>query len=95
MPTNQRNIYSNKTYSRWQDAQALLHAEAHSLIKAFEDNGSLPKKVIIFVDRETCTFCTSQMPSILKAMGIEEVKLIQWKSSRGLLLKSTTIPANP
>ncbi|MCB9225919.1 MAG: deaminase [Chitinophagales bacterium] len=67
--------------------QSLTHAEAHSLIEAFEEMGSLPKKVIMYVDRPTCNICKGELPIIMKAMGIEELAIFSGNKIEPLLLK--------
>ena len=54
-------------------AQSLTHAEAHSLITAFEALGSLPKKITMFVDRKTCNICRGELPALLKTIGVDEL----------------------
>jgi hypothetical protein len=57
------------------NARFLSHAEAHALINAFEDIGYLPKKITIFVDRETCRWCVYEIHYLMKKMGIEELTI--------------------
>lgn len=63
-------------------AQALFHAEAHSLMRAYEKlNGAMPKNITMYVDRLTCGPCQSALPDLIKSMGIETLT-IQTKSGR-------------
>ena len=56
-------------------AQSLTHAEAHSLIRAYERQGTLPKKVTMYVDRKTCNICRGELPALLKRIGVEELTI--------------------
>jgi hypothetical protein len=60
--------------------QSLSHAEALSLMNAFEAEGSLPKEITMYVDRPTCPFCISELPILLKTMGVD--KLIVYSGSK-------------
>jgi MafB19-like deaminase len=58
------------------DAQALLHAEAHSLMRASKRYGTrLPKALTIHVDRKTCTFCSSNsgLPLMMRLLKIDSL----------------------
>lgn len=58
-------------------AQFLFHAEAHSLMRAYDKFGSFPKNVDIFVDRITCSNCKAYLPDLLKEMGVDELTIHQ------------------
>jgi hypothetical protein len=66
--------------------QSLLHAEAHSLILAFEELGQLPSRVILYVDRTTCNICMGELPMIMKAMNIEELVIYSGGKSTPVVL---------
>ena len=58
--------YKEKTPKHLGHAQSLTHAEAHSLIRAYERLGSMPSKVTMYVDRKTCNICRGELPALLK-----------------------------
>lgn len=68
-------------------AQSLTHAEAHSLIRAYERQGVMPKKVTMFVDRKTCNICRGELPALLNSMGIEELLIYSGGSDIPIIIK--------
>ena len=70
-------------------AQSLTHAEAHSLIRAFERQGSLPKKVTMYVDRKTCNICRGELPALLKRLGVDELEIFSGGSTKPIIIKAT------
>ncbi|WP_299248053.1 deaminase [uncultured Aquimarina sp.] len=67
-------------------AQSLTHAEAHSLMNAFEAKGSLPKEVNLYVDRPTCNMCKGELPALMKAMNIETLNIYSGGSNTPMIL---------
>ncbi|PEE40894.1 hypothetical protein COL91_03460 [Bacillus pseudomycoides] len=53
----------------------LGHVQSHSLIRAFEKQGSLPGKVTMYVDRKTCNICRGELPALLKRLGVDELEV--------------------
>ncbi|MBA4538829.1 hypothetical protein H1Z61_17295, partial [Bacillus aquiflavi] len=70
-------------------AQSLAHAEAHSLIRAFERQGSLPKTVTMYVDRKTCNICRGELPALLKRLGIDELEVFSGGTTKPIIIKAT------
>ena len=70
-------------------AQSLTHAEAHSLIRAFEREGSLPKKITMYVDRKTCNICRGELPALLKRLGVDELEIFSGGSTKPIIIKAT------
>jgi hypothetical protein len=70
-------------------AQSLTHAESHSLIRAFEKQGSLPKKVTMHVDRKTCNICRGELPSLLKRLGVDELEVYNGGITKPIIIKAT------
>ncbi|MBL7746242.1 MAG: hypothetical protein JNM19_02340 [Chitinophagaceae bacterium] len=68
-------------------AQSLSHAEAHTLMNAFEELGSLPRNVTLYVDRATCNMCKGELPAIMKSMGIEELTIFSGNKQIPLIIK--------
>ncbi|WGH74645.1 deaminase [Tenacibaculum tangerinum] len=68
-------------------AQALTHAEAHSLMNAHEKFGKLPKKIVMYVDRPTCNMCKGELPALMKTMGIDELIIFSGDKKIPLILK--------
>ena len=63
-------------------AQSLFHAEAHSLMRAYEKlGGAMPKQLTMYVDRLTCGPCQGALPKLMQEMGIERLR-INTKSGR-------------
>ena len=57
-------------------AQFLFHAEAHSLMQLHQRRGGdMPAEVTLYVDRPTCPFCQSGLPSMMDEMGIQRMVL--------------------
>ena len=69
----QWSSYKQRTPKHLGHAQSLTHAEVHSLIRAFERQGSIPEKVTMYVDRRTCNICRGELPALLNRIGIEEL----------------------
>tara|TARA_R110002095_G_C4202346_1_gene235160 strand:+ start:318 stop:722 length:405 start_codon:yes stop_codon:yes gene_type:complete len=58
-------------------AQALFHAEAHALMRAYEKTGGkLPSKITLYVDRLTCGPCQASLPKLAESMGIDQLTII-------------------
>ncbi|MCI9080098.1 MAG: hypothetical protein HFH68_14515 [Lachnospiraceae bacterium] len=70
-------------------AQSLTHAEAHSLIRAYERQGTLPEKVTMYVDRKTCNICRGELPALLKRIGVKELKVFSGNSRKPIIIKAT------
>lgn len=57
-------------------AQVVSHAEAHSLMRAYQKtNGQMPKTVNMHVDRLSCGTCQTYLPKLTEAMGIERLNI--------------------
>ncbi len=69
-------------------AQSLTHAEAHSLIRAYEKQGKLPKKITMYVDRKTCNICRGELPCLLKRLGVEELTVFSGGTSKPIIIKA-------
>ncbi|NJO03818.1 MAG: hypothetical protein HC880_21045 [Bacteroidia bacterium] len=80
-----------KDLSNLGQAQFLSHAEAASLINAFNQVKSLPKKMEIYVDRFTCNNCESYLGDLIGAIGVDNVD-IYYKVKDGY--KHVSISAN-
>ena len=70
-------------------AQSLTHAESHSLIRAFERHGSLPKKVRMYIDRKTCNICRDELPALLKRLGVDELEIFSGGTTKPIIIKAT------
>ena len=59
------------------EAQFLNHAEAEALIKAYKDSAtkSLPEKLDLFVDRQTCPSCRDYLGELAGSLGVKEVHI--------------------
>ena len=66
------------TGKRLNQVRALTHAEAHSLMRAYERLGSLPKEVTLHVDRLTCNFCAGRngLEQLRQFFGIEKLTVV-------------------
>jgi hypothetical protein len=80
--------WSSKNYTSLSQAQALSHAESYSLISAFEARGSLPSKIIMYVDRSTCNICRGQLPYVLKGLKVSEVEIFSGGSTKSIIIKA-------
>jgi hypothetical protein len=67
--------------------QVFFHAEAHSLMRAYEKVGALPKEMKMYVDRFSCGNCQTYLPSLMKEMGIEKLTIISKNGSQVILPK--------
>lgn len=56
-------------------AQFLSHAEAHALIRAHQAQGSLPRTIIMHVDRPTCPNCQRHLPALMRELGVDEIRI--------------------
>lgn len=57
-------------------AQVVFHAEAHSLMRAYEKTGgNMPSTVNMYVDRISCGTCRSYLPKLSQSMGIKTLNL--------------------
>lgn len=64
-------------------SQVFTHAEAYTLLKAFETYGSeLGKRVTIFCDRHTCGICQKNLGSIKEFLELEELIVINKDGSK-------------
>ncbi|HCN0517183.1 TPA: type IV secretion protein Rhs, partial [Escherichia coli] len=67
-------------------SQVAYHAEAHSLMRAFEKfRGKLPNEITMYVDRYTCPNCQKYLPLLMKEMGIDKL-IIYSKNGKVVLL---------
>jgi len=58
------------------EAQMTFHAEAHSLMRAYEKTGgNMPTEVTIYVDRLSCGTCQNYLPELTESMGINQLDL--------------------
>jgi hypothetical protein len=58
------------------DNQTLFHAEGQSLLKAYDaTDGNLPEEMNMFVDRKTCSICTSGLPDLMDSMGVKKLNV--------------------
>lgn len=72
-------------------ALALTHAEAHSLMLAYNQLGDLKGTVVVHVDRKTCGFCSAEkgaVAALQRLYGIQELVIIdgdghRWTFPRG------------
>ena len=69
-------------------AQSITHAEAHSLMNADEDIGTMSKEVIMYVDRPTCNMCRGEFPALLKSMGIEKLTVYSGGSKTPIIINA-------
>jgi hypothetical protein len=53
--------------------------------------GRLPRKILIFVYRQTCGMCLGQRPYLVTSIRIQELKIIQWKTNEELVLETITL----
>jgi len=65
--------------------QVLTHAEAYALMTAWQANGgSLPTRLILYVDRDTCPNCKTYLRQVMKALGITNLTI--WSKSGKIIL---------
>ncbi len=83
----QWSSYKQSTPKHLGHTQSLTHAEAHSLIRAFERQGSMPKKVTMYVDRKTYNICRGELPALLNIIGIEELVIYSGGSDIPTIIK--------
>ena len=70
------------------EGQVVFHAEAHSLIRAFDkSDGNLPSTINLFVDRQTCGNCQRFLPELMHEMGVDTLN-ITMKNGRTLILNA-------
>ncbi|MCQ2995017.1 hemagglutinin repeat-containing protein [Pseudomonas syringae] len=59
------------------EGQVVFHAEAHSLMRAYEKTGGkMPSEMTLYVDRKTCGNCARYLPEIMHEMKIDVVNLV-------------------
>jgi hypothetical protein len=59
------------------EAQVVFHAEAYSLIRAYEKTGgNLPAQMTLYVDRQTCGTCKQYLPELMHEMKIDSINLV-------------------
>lgn len=59
------------------EAQVVFHAEAYSLIRAYEKTGgNLPAQMTLYVDRQTCGTCKQYLPELMHEMKIDIINLV-------------------
>ena len=59
------------------EAQVVFHAEAYSLIRAYEKTGgNLPTQMTLYVDRQTCGTCKQYLPELMHEMKIDIINLV-------------------
>jgi hypothetical protein len=59
------------------EAQVVFHAEAYSLIRAYEKTGgNLPAQMKLYVDRQTCGPCKQYLPELMHEMKIDIISLV-------------------
>lgn len=76
------------------DAQALLHAEAHTLMRASKKHGAkLPKILTIHVDRKTCNFCSGKtgLPLMMRLLNIDELTIYSPERNFKLVRKGDVV----
>jgi hypothetical protein len=58
--------------------QALLHAEANSLMRASVRVPELPKSLLLSVDRRICNFCVGKkgLPLMMRLLDVEELTIV-------------------
>lgn len=70
------------------DAQSLFHAEAHSLMRAFEKTGgNLPSEMTMYSDRVSCSFCQKNLPVLMREMNVDKL-MLKFKDGSSMLLKA-------
>ena len=66
----------------------LNHAEPHALMNIYEKTKVLPKKVTLYVDRETCRFCKNELYLLMREIGVEELEIYNLGKSQPITLKT-------
>ena len=75
VPDTKMNIHYG-----WGTAQIFTHAEAASLITAYEQYGDqLGTEVTLYVDRETCSICRAHLPELMRHIGVEKLTIVNKK----------------
>jgi hypothetical protein len=72
-------------------ARYLVHAEGHVLMRAYRQLGYLPPEMTLFVDRETCHWCVDGLGSLMKAMEIRTLTILQKGKKEPLLLETGSL----
>ena len=76
-------------------SKAINHAEAMSLYRAYrKSNGTLPKKLTMYVDRPTCAgggSCVNLLPAVVRELGIEELTIF-YRTPKGLTKSRLVTP---
>ncbi|MDH2882424.1 deaminase [Bacillus cytotoxicus] len=67
-------------------AQSLTHTKSHSLIRAFEKQGSLPGKVTMYVDQKTCNICRGELPALLKRLDVDELEVFSGGNTKPIII---------
>ena len=89
VPDTKMNIHYG-----WGAAQIFTHAEAASLITAYEQYGDqLGTEVTIYVDRKTCNFCRSFLPELMQYIGVEKLTIVN-KNNTIIVLTTKSKEAN-
>ncbi|WP_332238673.1 deaminase [Sporolactobacillus sp. KGMB 08714] len=68
--------------------QSLSHAEAHSLLQAYEKLGKMPSRVTMYVDRPTCGICLGELPIILRHIGVKELIVYSGGRNEPVIIKA-------
>ncbi len=78
-------------FTRGQD-QVVFHAEAHSLMRAFEkSSGQLPSELKMYVDRKTCGNCREYLPQMMHEMKVDTLHIVM-KDGNTITLNSRMRP---
>jgi deoxycytidylate deaminase len=68
--------------------QVVFHAEAHSLMRAYDRaNGNLPQNIVLYVDRTSCGTCQTYLPDLVSEMGISNLTL-NFSSGRSAIIRN-------
>ncbi|AZE86898.1 VENN motif pre-toxin domain-containing protein [Pseudomonas orientalis] len=65
------------------EGQVVFHAEAYSLMRAYEKTGgNLPAQMTLYVDRQTCGTCKQYLPELMHEMKIDTVNVVMKNGQR-------------
>lgn len=65
------------------EGQVVFHAEAYSLMRAYEKTGgNLPAQMTLYVDRQTCGNCKQYLPELMHEMKIDTVNVVMKNGQR-------------
>jgi hypothetical protein len=68
--------------------QVFFHAEAHSLMRAYEKTGgNMPSRVNMYVDRLSCGICQTYLPRLTRSMNIDELSFT-FKDGRAAVIRN-------